>query len=171
MGTNTRSRVKEWWKIRYWNKKLLDELKPDGGKKKTRWRRMNRIRKISILKDLVKLDLGNNGGWNCQVRLWWRRLTSPDCCSSLTAGGQPDIPSCPVRRNRQHRTPPRTQPWWNAESESPQASRSTTAHHEHKGQIHISSENTINQNHNVDKSPGQKNGPLFILIKWYDPQP
>ena len=133
-------------------------------KKKTRWRRMNRIRKISILKDLVKLDLGNNGGWNCQVRLWWRRLTSPDCCSSLTAGGQPDIPSCPVCCDRQHRTPPGTQPRWKAELESHQASRSTTAHHEHKGQIHISSENTINQNENVDNSPGQKNGSLFIEL-------
>ena len=40
-----------------------------------------------------------------------------------------------------------------------------------KGQIHISTENAINQNQPVDNSPGQKNGSLFIPIKWYDPWP
>ena len=126
---------------------------------------MNRIRQSHCLASSNEIRFRTQLMWRfCQVKLWWRRLTSPDCCSSLTAGGQPDIPSCPVRRNRQHRTPPRTQPWWNAESESHQASRSTTAHHEHKGQIHISSENTINQNENVDNSPGQKNGSLFIEL-------
>ena len=135
---------------------------------------MNRIRKILQVHcpaSLLKYRLGNNGDWNCRVKLWWKRLTSPDCCSSLTTGGQPDIPCYPGCCNRQHRTPPGTQSWWKAESESHQASRSTTAHREHKGQIHISSENTVSQNQNVDNSPGQKNGPLFILIKWYDPQP
>ena len=50
-------------------------------------------------------DLGNNGDWNCWMKLWWKRLISPDCCSSLTAGGQPDIPCYPVllTGNTEHR--------------------------------------------------------------------
>ena len=109
-----------WWS-RKCTAKLLGELK-------SRWRRTNRTGKNHYLASSTEIiSLGNNGGWNCQVRLWWRRLTSPDCCSSLTAGGQPDIPSCPVCCDRQHRTPPGTQPRWKAELESHQASRSTTS--------------------------------------------
>ena len=135
------------------------------------WTELGKSCKFTVLQGLLKYRLGKQ--W--RLKLSGETLMEEADITWLlffpNRWGTTRYPVVPVCCNRQYRIPPGTQSWWKAESESHQASRLTTAHREHKGQIHISSENTVNQNQNVDNSPGRKNGALFMLIKWYDPQP